>query len=85
MVWNSPRGILNLRLHLANLLPCINTSNGQLPGWDGRLGACIFYGDREAWDKYAHAKVILLLSLILQCRQLLALTITATEWMMYSL
>ncbi|KAJ76053.1 endolysin [Enterococcus faecalis AZ19] len=32
------------------------TSNGQLPGWDGRLDLNIFYGDREAWDKYAHAK-----------------------------
>lgn len=29
------------------------TSNGQLPGYAGRLDLDKFYGDRTAWDKYA--------------------------------
>lgn len=32
------------------------TSNGQLPGWNGRLDLNVFYGDRGMWDKYANPK-----------------------------
>lgn len=32
------------------------TSNGTLPNWNGRLDLNVFYGDREAWDKYAQPK-----------------------------
>lgn len=31
------------------------TSTGHLPGWAGNLDLNEFYGDRAAWDKYAHA------------------------------
>lgn len=29
------------------------SSTGRLEGWDGNLDLNIFYGDREAWNKYA--------------------------------
>lgn len=29
------------------------TSKGYLPNWDGALDLNVFYGDTEAWDKYA--------------------------------
>lgn len=29
------------------------TSNGRLAGWGSRLDLNVFYGDRNAWDKYA--------------------------------
>lgn len=32
------------------------TSNGQLPGWNGRLDLNVFFGDRNMWDKYANPK-----------------------------
>lgn len=31
------------------------TSSGRLPGWSGDLDLNVFYGSREAWDKYAGA------------------------------